>query len=103
MVTQNKGEWSELYVFLKLLGSGILYAADADLNKIENPEAFIEMALKFQQMMLLYEAGIQEIKTKLEILNRECRITCEHNPIESIKSRVKDPRSIAKKMKKNAT
>ena len=35
MVTQNKGEWSELYVFLKLLGSGILYAADADLNKIE--------------------------------------------------------------------
>lgn len=36
MITQNKGEWSELYVFLKLLGDGILYAADADLNKIEN-------------------------------------------------------------------
>lgn len=33
MITQNKGEWSELYVFLKLLGDGILYAADADLNK----------------------------------------------------------------------
>ena len=27
MITQNKGEWSELYVFLKLLGEGILYAA----------------------------------------------------------------------------
>lgn len=72
-----------------------------DLSKVENPETFIEMALKFQQMMMLYDAGIQEIKTKLEILNRECRITCEHNPIESIKSRVKDPKSIAKKMKKN--
>lgn len=36
MITQNKGEWSELYVFLKLLGEGVLYAADADLNKIEN-------------------------------------------------------------------
>ena len=36
MITQNKGEWSELYVFLKLLGEGILYAADSDLNKIEN-------------------------------------------------------------------
>ena len=35
MITQNKGEWSELYVFLKLLGDGVLYAADADLNKIE--------------------------------------------------------------------
>ena len=26
MITQNKGEWSELYVFLKLLGDGVLYA-----------------------------------------------------------------------------
>ena len=36
MVEQNKGEWSEFYVFLKLLGDGILYAADADLEKIED-------------------------------------------------------------------
>lgn len=36
MITQNKGEWSELYVFLKLLGDGILYAGDKNLNKIEN-------------------------------------------------------------------
>lgn len=36
MIKQNKGEWSELYVFLKLLGDGVLYAADADLNKKEN-------------------------------------------------------------------
>ena len=30
----NKGEWSELYVFLKLLSDNKLYAADAELNKI---------------------------------------------------------------------
>jgi len=36
MITQNKGEWSELYVFLKLLGDGGIYAADADLNKMED-------------------------------------------------------------------
>ncbi|MEI8129530.1 MAG: HpaII family restriction endonuclease [bacterium] len=36
MIKQNKGEWSELYVFLKLLGDGVLYAADSDLNKIED-------------------------------------------------------------------
>lgn len=34
MFKQNRGEWSELYVFLKLLGDGIIFAADADLNKI---------------------------------------------------------------------
>lgn len=36
MIKQNKGEWSELYVFLKLLGDGVLYAADAELNKKED-------------------------------------------------------------------
>jgi len=32
----NKGEWSEVYVFLKLLAEGKLYAADKDLKKIED-------------------------------------------------------------------
>jgi len=36
MITQNKGEWSELYVFLKLLSEGVLYGADSDLNKIDD-------------------------------------------------------------------
>lgn len=32
----NKGEWSEIYVFLKLLSDGKLNAADASLNAIPN-------------------------------------------------------------------
>jgi hypothetical protein len=36
MLTGNKGEWSEIYVFLKLLAEGKLNAADADLNAIPN-------------------------------------------------------------------
>ena len=32
----NKGEWSEVYVFLKLLAEGKLYAADQDLNRMAN-------------------------------------------------------------------
>lgn len=36
MVTGNKGEWSEIYVFLKLLADGRLNAADANLNAIPN-------------------------------------------------------------------
>ncbi|MBN1803159.1 MAG: HpaII family restriction endonuclease [Candidatus Lokiarchaeota archaeon] len=35
-LTANRGEWSELYVFFKLLSDGELYAADGDLNKINN-------------------------------------------------------------------
>lgn len=33
-MTGNKGEWSEIYVFLKLLAEGKLNAADANLNAI---------------------------------------------------------------------
>ena len=31
----NKGEWSEIYTFSYILSSGVLYAADKDLNKVE--------------------------------------------------------------------
>lgn len=35
MLTGNKGEWSEIYVLLKILGDQSLYAGDSDLKKIE--------------------------------------------------------------------
>lgn len=35
MLKGNKGEWSELYVFLKLLADGKVYAADENLNRID--------------------------------------------------------------------
>lgn len=31
----NKGEWSEIYVFLHTLAVGKLYAADENLNKVD--------------------------------------------------------------------
>ncbi|MFC2760731.1 HpaII family restriction endonuclease [Hallella multisaccharivorax] len=34
--TANKGEWSEIYAFLKLLGEKKVYAGDGDLNRIED-------------------------------------------------------------------
>lgn len=36
MITGNKGEWSEIYVLLRLLAYGRLYAADDNLEKIES-------------------------------------------------------------------
>lgn len=35
MIKGNKGEWSEIYTLIKLLSEGKLYAADSDLQKIE--------------------------------------------------------------------
>ena len=38
-------------------------------------ELLIESAMQMQQMMMLYESGIREIKTKLDILSDESRIS----------------------------
>lgn len=36
MLKGNKGEWSEVYVLLRLLADGKIFAADSDLNKLED-------------------------------------------------------------------
>ena len=63
MITQNKGEWSELYVFLKLLGDGILYAGDKNLNKIENSYyPVIEIIRNEKNKIKHYRTDNQKIK-----------------------------------------
>ena len=36
MIKGNKGEWSEIYVFLRLLADGKLFAADENLERIHD-------------------------------------------------------------------
>ena len=44
---------------------------EKSLDSGRSAEEILQMALLMQQSMALYEAGIQEICTKLEILKRE--------------------------------
>ncbi len=50
--------------------------------------------------MLIYNAALKQIETKIEILNEEFQHVHSYNPIEHIKSRVKTPESIVKKLKR---
>lgn len=52
-------------------------------------------------MIFLYNAALKEVGTKLEILNEEFQHVHRYNPIEHIKTRVKSPESIVKKLKRN--
>ncbi len=72
---------------------------EMDRLALTEEEQLVEWSLKLQQTMLLYEAGIREIRTKLDILNDESRLSGKPSPIDSIKSRIKSPRSIIDKMK----
>lgn len=55
----------------------------------------------WKSVMFLYKSAIKEVGTKLEILNDEFQYVHQYNPIEYIKSRIKSPESIVKKLKRN--
>lgn len=54
----------------------------------------------WKTVMFLYNAALKEVGTKLEILNDEFQHVHKYNPIEHIKTRIKKPESIVKKLKK---
>lgn len=69
-------------------------------NSLAVPNDFYKVAFQFQQIMMVYESAIKQIETKLEILNKESIVSHKRNPIETVKTRVKSPESIAKKLEK---
>lgn len=59
---------------------------------------FIEQGQQFQELVMMYNCAIREVRTKLEVLNDELSIRHQRNPIEFITSRIKKPRSIIEKL-----
>ena len=57
--------------------------------------------MNWQEVMLVYNAALKQINTKLEILNDEFQHVHQYNPIEHIKSRIKTPESIVKKLRRH--
>lgn len=59
-----------------------------------------EQTQTWEEILLLHNSALKEIGTKLEILNDEFQHTHQYNPIEHIKSRIKSPESIVRKLRK---
>lgn len=59
-----------------------------------------EIRQQFLEMTHLYDAAIREVRTKLEILDREFSIRYASNPIHHIDSRLKSPKSIIEKLER---
>lgn len=53
----------------------------------------------FEILMMYYDCALAEVRTRLEVLNREVALKKNRNPFESIKSRLKKPVSIYEKIK----
>ena len=75
------------------------FTLSALLNS-ERPEELLEGAYPFVHLMMQYRCAMQEVQTKLDVLNTELSLDQEHNPFESITGRIKKPISIIGKLKK---
>lgn len=67
----------------------------------EVTQTFPKIQIQIEKTMLLYQAAMEEVLTRINILNREFKIANSYSPIEHISSRIKSPKSIFKKMQKN--
>ncbi len=70
-------------------------------EQIEQAEAIAKMLLQendFRILMSYYRSALMEIETKFKVLNEGLSVTHARNPIETIKCRLKTPKSIIEKL-----
>ncbi len=83
--------------------------SEIDFTKTGEPEILshsdIENLLKkrdkykeFQLLMMKYDCALSEVRTKLDVLNKELSLRNNRNPFEAIKMRIKTPVSIYNKL-----
>lgn len=61
---------------------------------------FKNLQIELTRFFLAYKFALQEIETKINILQEEFKLIHEYNPIEHVSTRIKSPKSILMKIKK---
>ena len=63
-------------------------------------EAFKSNLHEMQTLMAEYRCALMEIETKFKVLNEQFSLQHDRNPIETLKTRLKSPRSIVEKLRR---
>lgn len=66
-------------------------------DRLDQLKSFRNQLTRF---MLSYKFGLEEVTTKIDILKQEYELIHDYNPIEHVKSRLKTPESILKKIQR---
>jgi putative GTP pyrophosphokinase len=69
-------------------------------NITEEIMEFKKIRNELTSFMMTYKFALEEVNTKINILQQEFSYIHDYNPIEHVKSRIKSPSSILKKMKR---
>ena len=73
---------------------------DVKLQKNEIKTLMQNYAMPYRELMSYYRCAMMEVETKFNVLNEELSLQYDRNPIESIKTRLKSPESIAEKLQR---
>lgn len=79
------------------------FLKDRFVKELVNDELFDMIkrnALPYQRLMSYYRCAMMEIETKFKVLNDQFSLQYDRNPIEGIKTRLKNPESLLKKLKR---
>lgn len=69
-----------------------VFSDDTAIEKIE------QASEPYRQLMAYYKCAMMEVSTKFNVLNEALSLQYDRNPIESIKTRIKEPHSIVDKL-----
>ena len=81
----NKGEWSEVYVFLRLLETGRLYAATAGLKKLDDVFYSI-ISIVRQENSRELEYRINRAKSAVEVMDLVSKKQIAEKPLRDFKT-----------------
>ncbi len=73
-----------------------------DKTQLKNDlrELISSYAAPYKELMAYYRCAMMEVETKFRVLSEELSLEYDRNPIETIKTRLKSPESIADKLER---
>ena len=78
-----------------------LPASEASLKRTDEIIRLLQVnTMPYRRMIRYYRCAIMEIETKFRVLDEEQSLNFDYNPIETIKTRIKSPESIYRKIRK---
>ncbi len=86
--------------FTPILGGGAPFFNNEELTQtdVERLLKMRDQIEEFRVLMMKYDCALSEVRTKLDVLNKELALRTKRNPFEAIKMRIKTPVSIYNKL-----
>lgn len=99
-MSKEKEEMQPSYAAAMKSATDVIREEETKEGRKKELEQFQNAMMSGKTLMSRYRCAIMEVETKFKVLNEELSLQSDHNPIESIKTRLKSPESIFGKLQR---